>query len=110
MRRWAENFFYDFEGDYELLEAFNNVISTMEASGDSAASILKKALLKGVGMTSRMLTIQRGLTTTSISSLTFSNPPPKPILPKNTLTNVLDADPIEIARQLTILVMGSIHD
>eukprot|EP00026_Physarum_polycephalum_P003119 Phypoly_transcript_03128.p1 GENE.Phypoly_transcript_03128~~Phypoly_transcript_03128.p1 ORF type:complete len:830 (-),score=159.54 Phypoly_transcript_03128:70-2271(-) len=90
LKRWVESYYEDFDED--LMTAFKGFIDACQE--DRLVVLLKKTLEKKLG---------GGAPTQR--QFTFDNLPPTPVLPRSTpLTfSQEDWEPIEIARQLTII-------
>jgi len=92
MKKWIENNYEDFTGDSQLLEKYGTFVTTIVVRHDS---LLGNSLKNAHAARSKGVS-RRG------SSAVFSNPPPAQILPKEAFS-LLFIDPLEIARQLTLL-------
>jgi len=99
MRSWVDKYFYDFAEDRSLMETLLDFISQrmMNTGMEKAAAQLKR-------LAYRKLDGNESETDAPM----FNHPPPKPIIPSNISTPLclLDLDPTEVARQLTIVEYG----
>jgi len=96
LKRWVEQFFHDFEGDTNLVDAYVQFIEDLNRLNvdKSLASLLEKAL-------TRKMTGE-----TQARTVTFPEPPPTSVVPpnldfENCTVEILD--PVELARQLTLI-------
>lgn len=98
IKKWIERLIMSFQQDIELLMALQKFIQTLLASGGTEAiwgSNLQVALLQAEDAQIHPAT---GVVSTDTA--------PKPVIPKTTNVselNILDIDPLEAARQLTLI-------
>ncbi|EFA76027.1 Ras guanine nucleotide exchange factor [Heterostelium album PN500] len=87
LKRWVDVFFHDF--DNELLQEYNVFIS--KCKDEKLNNLLRRTLEKKLSGAS------------STKTATFGVPPPPVIPPKTPILSIDDIDPVEMARQLTII-------
>jgi len=92
----VENYFYDFEGEPELVELYNAFVEKMKKEG-SLAGFLEKAMQKQLSHQKKAFT----------GEIMFDQEAPKPILPKTPSNGIRltfeDVHVLELARQLTLI-------
>lgn len=94
LKSWLETFFYEGEDD-EHLDRIQEFAITMQYQVAKMEGLAKQLL--------RLVDRRRGKEEQQVMKMNLSTPAPPPILPKSRKIKFLDIDPIEMARQLTLL-------
>jgi len=99
LRAWVANYFYDFAEDRSLVETLLEFISQrmMTTGMEKAAAQLKRLAYRKL----------EGHETDN-DTIMFSHEPPKSIVPSNMHAGIslMELDPVEVARQLTLVEYG----
>jgi son of sevenless-like protein len=92
LKKWITENFYDFEDQNELQDKYRSFVQ----------NICKTDSKLGQSLLSGMDTKQKGLQKRKSQAM-FSEPAPPSFLPKGDITSIVDIDPREVARQLTLM-------
>jgi hypothetical protein len=99
LKTWIGTHFYDFSSDAALVNTLLRFATTdMKNTGNPAMEKAAEQIQKMVTRKTQKTESEAG------ANIQFSTPPPKPILPPNLNSfTLLDLDPTEVARQLTLI-------